>query len=64
MFRRTWNKRLNYNYSDVLRDNPYFLSPPSSSSIIPDYDAPVNVANNYGQRLVAYFQVCCHIPND
>ena len=64
VFRQTWNKRLDYQQSFVLRDNPYFESPPSSSGIIPDFDAPVKAANNYGQRLLAYFQVCCHFPND
>ena len=60
MSRQIWNKPLNYQYSVMLRDNPYFLSPPSSSSIIPDLDAPVNVGENYGQRLVAYYHVCWH----
>ena len=64
MFRQTWDKYWTDWYSDVLRENPDFLSPPSSSSLIPDYDAPVNVADYYGQRLVAYFQVCCHISKD
>ena len=64
VFRQTWDKRLDYQQSVLLRDNPYFESPPSSSGIIPNFDAPVNAADNYGQRLLAYFQVCCHIPND
>ena len=60
MVRQIWNKRLNYQYSVVLRDNPYFLSPPSSRSVIADFDAQVNDGDNYGQRLVAYYHVCCH----
>ena len=62
VFQRIWNKRLDHQYSAVLRDNPYFLSPPSSSGIIPDFDMPGNGENS--GRFVAYYHVCRHMTLD
>ena len=57
VFREFWNKPLNTKHTFALRDNPYFLSPSSSSSVLQDFDAPVRFSERYAQRLSAYLQV-------
>ena len=60
VLRQYWSEPVNYEHSAVLRDNPYFLSQPTITDVIPDFDAPLNFAEEYGQQLLAYFQVSPH----
>ena len=41
----------------AMRDHPVFKTPPQSQIILRDFDAPVNVADRYVQRLTSYLQV-------
>ncbi|PFX12464.1 Neuropilin-1 [Stylophora pistillata] len=51
----------NVNYdskkASTMRENPAFQDTPQSQIILRDFDAPVNVAENYIQRLTGYLQV-------
>ena len=58
VLREVWNNV----YFDLrtrvtLREQPVFKSPPQSQMILRDFDAPVNVADLYVQRLTSYLQV-------
>ena len=50
---------VNYNskISPTMRDNPLFKSAVESEIILRDFDAPVNMVENYIQRLTSYLQV-------
>lgn len=41
----------------TVREQPVFKTPPQSQMILRDFDAPVNVADRYVQRLTSYLQV-------
>ena len=41
----------------TMRDHPVFKTPPQSQMILRDFDAPVDVADAYVQRLASYLQV-------
>ena len=41
----------------TMRDHPVFKTPPQSQMILRDFDAPVDVADDYVQRLTSYLQV-------
>ena len=41
----------------AMRDHPVFKTPPQSQIILRDFDAPVDVADAYVQRLTTYLQV-------
>lgn len=51
----------NVNYdtkkAPTMRENPAFRNPAQSQIILRDFDAPVNVADKYIQRLTSYLQV-------
>ena len=51
----------NVNYdttkTSTMRENPAFQYTPQSQIILRDFDAPVNVAEKYIQRLTGYLQV-------
>ncbi|XP_022807966.1 uncharacterized protein LOC111344968 [Stylophora pistillata] len=51
----------NVNYdtekAPTMRENPAFRDTPQSQIILRDFDTPVNVAENYIQRLTGYLQV-------
>lgn len=51
----------NVNYdtkkAPTMRENPAFRIKPQSQIILRDFDAPVNVAEKYIQRLTGYLQV-------
>ena len=40
-----------------MRDNPLFKNAVESEIILRDFDAPVNMVENYIQRLKSYLQV-------
>jgi len=50
---------VNYNskISPTMRDNPSFKSAVESEIILRDFEAPVNLGENYIQRLTSYLQV-------
>ena len=58
VWRDTW---YNVNYDTLrkppMRDDPAFGRTPQSQITLRDFDAPVNVAENYIQRLTGYLQV-------
>ena len=41
----------------TIREQPVFKTPPHSQMILRDFDAPVDVADYYVQRLTSYLQV-------
>ena len=41
----------------TFRQHPVFKTPPQNQMILRDFDAPVNVAEHYVQRLTSYLQV-------
>lgn len=41
----------------TIREQPVFKTPPHSQMILRDFDAPVDVADYYVQRLTSYIQV-------
>ncbi|XP_078361216.1 uncharacterized protein LOC144645495 [Oculina patagonica] len=43
--------------TSTMRENPAFRHPVESQIIVRDFDAPVNMDNNYIQRLTSYLQV-------
>lgn len=50
---------VNYNskISPTMRDNPSFKNEVESEIALRDFDAPVNMVENYIQRLTSYLQV-------
>lgn len=50
---------INYNskISPTMRDNPSFKSAVESEIILRDFEAPVNLGENYIQRLTSYLKV-------
>ena len=58
VLREVWYK-VYFNQKTVtnMRDYPVFKTPPRSQMVLRDFDAPVNVGNNYVQRLTSYLQV-------
>ena len=43
-----------------MREHPLIQGPPESRIILRDFDAPINLAENYVQRLTSYLQVESH----
>ena len=43
-----------------MREHPLIQGPPESRIILRDFDAPINLAENYVQRLTSYLQVGCY----
>ena len=43
-----------------MREYPLIQGPPESRIILRDFDAPINLAENYVQRLTSYLQVKAH----
>lgn len=58
VLREEWYS-VNYNskISPTMRDNPSFKSAVKSEIILRDFEASVNMAENYIQRLTTYLQV-------
>jgi len=50
---------VNYNskMSPTMHDNPSFKNAVESEIVLRDFDAPVNMVENYIQRLTSYLQV-------
>ena len=48
---------MDLNRVETLRQHPVFKTPPQNQMILRDFDAPVDVADYYVQRLTSYLQV-------
>ena len=46
-----------------MREYPLIQGPPESRIILRDFDAPINLAENYVQRLTSYLQENLIIAN-
>ena len=58
VLREVWNNIiLDQQTVATMRGHPVFKTPPQSQMILRDFDAPVDVADNYLQRLTSYLQV-------
>ena len=58
VLREAWyNVNFNLNGVGNMREHAVFKTPPQNQMILRDFDAPVDVANNYVQRLTSYLQV-------
>jgi len=58
VLREVWFKvNFNLNGEATMRKHPVFKTPPQSQIIMRDFDAPVDVADSYVQRLTSYLQV-------
>ena len=60
--REAWYNLNDFDLNRVatMREHFVFNSPPESQIILPDFDAPVNTADKYVQRLTSYLQVNPH----
>ena len=58
VLREGWyNVNYNSKKAPTMRDNPAFKPPAQSRITLSDFDAPINVADKYIQRLTSYLQV-------
>ena len=58
VLREVWYKvYLDQKTVATMRDHPVFKTPPQSHMILRDFDAPVDIADEYAQRLTSYLQV-------
>jgi len=58
VLREVWYKvNMDLNRVATIRQHPVFKTPPQSQMKLRDFDAPVDVGNNYVQRLTSYLQV-------
>ena len=48
---------MNLNEVATMRQHPVFKTPPRSQMMLRDFEAPVDVADSYVQRLTSYLQV-------
>ena len=53
---------MDLNRVGTMRQHPVFKTPPENQMILQDYDAAVDLADNYVQRLTSYLQVNFDIP--
>ena len=62
VLREGWYKKYDYNSKKTssMREYPLIQGPPESRIILRDFDAPINLAENYVQRLTSYLQVKSH----
>ena len=52
-----YNVKFNMNRVATMREHPVFKTPPQNQMVLRDFDAPVDVADYYVQRLTSYLQV-------
>ena len=59
VLREAWYNLNNFDLNRVatMREHSVFKTPPESQIILRDFDAPVDVAEKYVQRLTSYLQV-------
>ena len=58
VLREAWYKLNNFDLNGAtMRDHSVFETPPESQIILRDFDAPVDVAEKYVQRLTSFLQV-------
>ena len=63
VLREVWYKvNMDLNRVATIRQHPVFKTPPQSQMKLRDFDAPVDVGNNYVQRLTSYLQVNFDFP--
>ena len=57
-----YNVNMDPNRVAPMRQHSVFKTPPENQMILQDFDAAVNLADNYVQRLTSYLQVNFDIP--
>ena len=58
VLRESWyNVNFDMNGVQTMRQHPVYKTPPQNQMILHDFDAPVDVGDNYVQRLTSYLQV-------
>ena len=58
VLREVWyNVNMDLNRVTPMRQHPIFKTPPQNQTNLWDFDAPVDVADYYVQRLTSYLQV-------
>ena len=58
VLREVWHGvYMNLNRVATMRQHPVFKTQPENQMILRDFDAPVDVADYYAQRLTSYLQV-------
>ena len=58
VLRESWdNVNFDMNGVRTMRQHPVYKTPPQNQMILQDFDAPLDVGDNYVQRLTSYLQV-------
>ena len=58
VLRESWyNVNFDMNGVQTMRKHPTYKTPPQNQMILQDFDAPVDVGDNYIQILTSYLQV-------
>ena len=64
VLRVAWYNLNNFDLKGAtMREHSAFKTPPESQIILRDFDTPVDVAENYVQRLTSFLQVNSRITN-
>ena len=65
VLREAWYNLNNFDLNRVatMREHSIFKTPPESQIILRDFEAPVDVAERYVQRLTSFLQVSSRFTN-